>query len=355
MENKLQSVKVGGSVTAKRVTAVWALSETTFGGLLHALHIPLTGIFIGGAAVIFITLLAYFSEQKYSIIKATIIVLILKGIVSPYTPVTAYFSVLLQGILGQILFSSKKHIPVSAFILGTTTLLIFGFQKVIILTIVFGQTLWQSIDSFAYLIAEQFNIGTYNSLNINLSFILISGYVLIHLIAGIFIGIIAGRIPGWVTASVNDNKYLITDIKHDKSSLAFFNTGKNSGKLRKKKKAYIIAAASLAALVLSYFIPDTNSNLFWDIVFMILRAVIITIIWYFYVAPLLIYYTKRYLKKRQNRYTGEIEEIMALFPQLKNILLTCWTKTSEHKGWRKYRLFFSHSLITMLFVNFYFE
>jgi hypothetical protein len=354
-QNISDTEKVSSSITVKRITAVWALSETTFGGLLHALHIPLTGVFIGGAAVVFITLIAYFSEEKYSIIKSTLIVLILKAAVSPYTPLTAYFSVLFQGLLGQLLFSSKKHISLSAFLLSVTTLLVFGFQKVLILTIVFGQTLWESLDSFSSFIVNQLHLGTLESLNINFSFILISIYVLIHLIAGILIGILAGRIPGWITDSVDNNNYYIPDIGQDKNSLQFFDSKKKNRHLRKKKKAYFFSAFAVALLLISYLIPGVNSNQFSDVIIMILRAIIITVIWYFYLAPLLINYTKRFLRKRQNIYTEEIEEIIALFPELKNILLYCWNKTSGHKGLRKYRLFLSRSLITMLLTNFYFE
>ena len=199
----------------KRLTAIWALTETTLGGLLHALHIPLTGIFIGGAAIIFITLIAYFSEQKYSIIKATIIVLIVKGLVSPYTPIAAYFSVLLQGILGQLLFINKKHISLSAFVLSLSTMLLFGFQKVIVYTVVFGKTLWQSIDTFTNFIIDQFHIMGQNSQTIHFSMIIISGYIFIHLAFGIFIGIVAGRIPGWLITSINDNDYYIKGIKNE--------------------------------------------------------------------------------------------------------------------------------------------
>ncbi len=354
-ENNSELVNINSSVTAKRITAIWALSETTFGGLLHALHIPLTGIFVGGAAVIFITLIAYFSDQKYSIIKATIIVLILKGVVSPYTPLAAYFAVLLQGILGQILFANKKHISLSAFILSVTTLLVFGFQKVIILTIVFGKTFWQSIDAFTNFIVDQFHFNGQNSQAIHFSFILIAAYVLLHLFAGIFIGILAGRIPNWITASINKNDYYITDIKPENNSNLLFDTNKNSKRVRKRKRAVMFAVIAIATLILSYLIPGIKSNLFTDVAVMILRAIIITLIWYFYLAPLLINYSKRYLKKRQNRYTEEVEEIIALFPQLKNILFHCWNKSSGHKGFQKYRLFLSYSLITMLFTNFNFE
>lgn len=354
-ESNSELTNVNSSVTVKRITAIWALSETTLGGFLHALHIPLTGIIVGGAAVIFITLIAYFSEQKYSIIKATIIVLILKGVVSPYTPLAAYFSVLIQGILGQILFINKKHISLSAFTLSVSTLLLFGFQKVIILTVVFGNTLWQSLDTFANLIVDQFHLNGNNSQIIHFSFIIISGYVLLHLAAGIFIGILAGRIPKWITASVNRDHYYIEDIKPGNSSVSVFVTKKNNKRSGKKKRAVIYLVVAAAAMILSYFVPGTGTSLFADIAIMTFRAILITLFWYFYLAPLLIRYSKRFLSKRQNYYADEIQEIMLLFPHLKNIILNCWNRSSGHKGFHKYRLFLSYSLITMLFTNFNFE
>ena len=354
-ESDSELTNINSSVTVKRITAIWALSETTFGGLLHAFHIPFTGIIIGGAAVIFITLIAYFSEQKYSIIKATIIVLILKGVVSPYTPLAAYFSVLIQGILGQILFINKKHISLSAFILSVSTLLLFGFQKVIILTVVFGNTLWQSLDTFANLIVDQFHLNGQNSQIIHFSFIIILGYVLLHLAAGIFIGILSGRIPKWITASVNRDHYYIEDIKPENGSGYIFITNKNNKQLRKKKRTVLFLVIVVGALIVSYLIPGIGSNLFADIAIMTFRAIVITLFWYFYLAPLLIRYSKRFLRKRQNYYADEVREIMLLFPHLKNIILNCWNRSSGHKGFHKYRLFLSYSLITMLFTNFNFE
>ncbi len=354
-ENNLEFGNGNKSIAVKRVTALWALSETTFGGILHALHIPLTGIFIGGTAIIFITLIAYFSEQKISIIKATLIVLIVKGVVSPYTPIAAYFSVLLQGVLGQILFSSKKHLRLSAFILGVTTLLLFGFQKVIVYTIVFGNTFWQSIDAYANFIAEQFNLTGLNAQSIHFSFIMISIYVLIHLTTGILIGILAGRIPNWISTSINKNDYYLIDIdpKPEEESLS---TGNKKNKyLRKKSRGFLFLIFAVGAIILSYLTPGLGLNQAADVALMIFRAVIITLIWYFYLAPVLLNYSKKYLKKHQNIYAEEVKEIITLLPKLKNVLSHCWIKSSEHKGFQKYSLFLRYSLITLLLTNFNFE
>jgi len=93
-----------------RLSALWALSESMLGGLLHAAHIPLRGMIISSAAVIIICLIAHFSEKNGEILKATIIVLIIKGAISPYTPFAAYLAVFMQGLLGEIFFYKKRFL-----------------------------------------------------------------------------------------------------------------------------------------------------------------------------------------------------------------------------------------------------
>jgi hypothetical protein len=346
---------VNRTVAQTRITAMWAFTETTFGGLLHALHIPFKGIFIGGAAIIFITLIAYFSEQKYSIIKATIIVLIIKGLVSPYTPIAAYFSLLLQGILGQLLFINKKQISLSAFVLSISTMLLFGFQKVIIYTIIFGKTLWKSIDAITNFIIDQFHIVGQNSQTIHFSLILISIYVSIHIVAGIFIGIIAGRIPNWIRTSMYKNHCYIEDIQNESIAMSVINLSPKNRRHRTRKRIIIFLMIAIGALIFSYLVPHHEPNLSADIALMIFRATIIAVVWYFYIAPLLIDYSKRYLRKQRSIYAEEVREIINIFPYLKYLLVHCWTKSSEHKGFKKYRLFLSYSIITMLFTNFNLE
>jgi len=47
-----------------RITALWAFSESAFGGILHAFKIPFRGLFIASAAVLFISLIALFSKNN---------------------------------------------------------------------------------------------------------------------------------------------------------------------------------------------------------------------------------------------------------------------------------------------------
>ena len=90
----------------QRLTALWAFTESGLGGIMHALQIPFTGLLVGGMAVIMICLIAEFSEHTYKeVLKSVIIVLIVKAMAAPLTPVTAYIAVSFQAILGFVLFS----------------------------------------------------------------------------------------------------------------------------------------------------------------------------------------------------------------------------------------------------------
>ena len=92
----MNSADLGGLDRARaveRLTALWALNEAGLGGLIHAMRVPFTGIVVGSTAVVLIALIAFFAERKaQAILKATVIVLLIKAAASPHTPLPAYAS-----------------------------------------------------------------------------------------------------------------------------------------------------------------------------------------------------------------------------------------------------------------------
>ena len=94
------------------------MSEAALGGILHAFRIPFTGLFIGSSAVIFISLIGFYSDNRKEIMKAMFIVLLVKAAISPHTPPLAYIAVSMQGLLGSVLFYTKRFYKFSAISLG---------------------------------------------------------------------------------------------------------------------------------------------------------------------------------------------------------------------------------------------
>lgn len=334
------------NITSDKITSItglWAFSEAALGGILHVLRIPFTGLFVGGAAVIFISLLYFYSRKTSTILKSTLIVILIKFIISPYTPINAYFSVFVEAIFGVIIFSLVKNYHISAFILGITSLIFSALQKLIVLTVLFGNTLWESIDIFSNYIIGLFLVR--DDVSIGVSYILIGLYLLSHIFGGITAGIIAGRVPKWVGNFSGE-------IDHDK--IILINDSKKQKEKRKrrfwlqKKSGIVLIVISLILIVLSYFFNEFESNLAFKILIMFIRSVVITVVWFLLIAPIVMTYLKKYFAKKRGAYSDEVNDLIESLPQMKAIVYYSWKQSEEGKGLGRLKLFFSYLFSILL-------
>ena len=332
-----------------KVTALWAFSEAALGGILHAFRIPFRGGFIGGTASILISLIAYFSKQKGTILKSTFLVILIKGIVSPHTPLTAYFAVFLQGFMGQLLFFNKKFFKTSALILGTLSIFLSSVQKLLILTIVFGNTLWESIDQFAGFIVNNF-ISQESMIEFRFSYLLVGLYLGIHVFVGIIVGLFAGKLPLLIEAVCKDEKLDISSFNNSKNALVNPKKHRHKYWWQRPTGILIISFASVM-VILSYLHPEFGANKAIEVIIMIFRAIIIMIIWYFVLAPILLKYLKRFLKKKQNLYSSEITKIIDAFPHLRSLVSYCWKISSTDKGYKKIKSFLIYLIAFLLLTD----
>lgn len=321
-----------------KITAIWAFSESAFGGILHALTIPLRGLFISSAAVLFICLIALFSKNSKDILKSTLIVLLIKAVVSPYSPLTAYLAVSLQGVLGFLLFSSKKFYKLSALLLGLFVLFFSDLQKIIILTILFGNTLWESIDIFIKQVTKELSNIVHPG--INYGNLLIAVYVLLHLAAGFFIGLYAGKLP----QKINYFKNNIPSSFKNKTGEEILRKAK-----RKKKSWFFkptrifVIVLSAGVIILSYISPELEDNIAMSVIIMLVRSLLITFVWYNLLAPVAKKLFQQFAAKRKSEYSKDLEEIISMFPQFKVIVNYCWRLSKDKKGHKRIRNFLSTS------------
>lgn len=344
--NQLKNYSIG-QIPVKRIIALWAFSEATFGGILHALSIPFRGAFINAASVLFISLIGLLSERSKEILKSTVIVILIKAIVSPHSPLTAYFAVSLQGLLGFILFYNKKFFKVSAFVLGVLTLIFSGMQKIIVLTVLFGNTLWNSFNVFVQSVIKEFSeIGF--SIELNYSFILIFVYITIHLVIGILTGIYAGKLPDKIKFYSDSLPEL--NIKFSDEQLP----GKDKKRKNKiwmlRPSGIIIISISIALLFLSFYSEELKINKI-EIIIMIIRAISLTIIWYSLIAPIVKKIFQKLLEKNKSKHSAEINEMINLFPQFRKIVSYCWKESQTFKGRKRIQHFLSRSFYYLLLSN----
>lgn len=338
--------------TVSRITALWAFSEAALGGILHALRIPFTGLFIGGSAVIFLTLIAYLAENKSTLLKATFIVILIKAMVSPHTPLNAYIAVFLQGLFAYLIFSFITNKKFAALLLGFVALTYSAFQKIFVLTVVFGNTLWESIDAFGiYLMNEFLSISSLDY-TIQLSYLLIGTYGFIHISGGVVFGIIAGNIHKWIINNNSKvNEFNESIILKDESILLQKDRIKKKKKWWKKKSNIVVLIFAALMMVLSYTNPELDDNLFFKIILMLIRSIIIMYIWFVLLSPIIIKWVKKYLMKKQSDYSKEVETILALFPYFKGIINYSWDQTKGLKNYKRIIPFLKNSFILLLMAD----
>lgn len=331
------------SDTITRITALWAFSEAAFGGILHALKIPFAGLFVGGAAVIFISLIAFYSNKSITILRSTLLVVLIKFIISPYTPINAYFSVFAEAFLGVILFMVIKHHSFAALLLGIGSLLFSAFQKIIVITILFGYTIWESIDVFSNYVINIF-ISTEN-VSIAFSYFLIGLYIFIHLTGGIIAGITAGRIPKWMNNFSGE-------IEYDKIVPAD-EIKKRAGKWKRKpwfqkRSGIFLIVMAIILVALSYLGNGSESNLPLNILIMFIRSIVITLLWFVFISPIATKFLQKFLNNKKSAYSGEVENILNLLPEMKAIVKYSWERSNDKRGLGRFKLFASYLFVITL-------
>ncbi len=316
------------SSVQNRIIALWALSEAGLGGVLHLTKVPFSGIVVVGLSVFLVSLLAFFSKGSYRpVLKATIIVLLIKMAVSPYSPAPAYIAVWFQGVLGWVLFSAFRFNSLTILIYGVLAILESAFQKLLVLTIYFGMSIWDSINIFTDYVLRQFGYQGHTEMTRWLLVLYLSIYVL----GALFFALMTIRV--------------IKTISHDFPGLKeeFGDFQMVQKKLTKKKK--IIGKRTWLGLMLIFVLSMmvfVNPSAGWkQALFILLRTVVVILAWYLLIAPVIKRLFEYLLKKKKKKFASEVSGIIDSFPVLKSITLFAWQKYSPMKGAKNFKQFLS--------------
>ncbi len=326
----------------ERLTALWALSESGLGGILHAMKIPLSGIIVGGFAVILISLIGFFAENKFaSIVKATIVVLLVKFIASPHSPLQAYFAVIFQGILGAIILDKISYYKIGTMLLAVAGLLESAVQKLLILTVLYGISFWEAINIFYKNIAGELSI---KNTNISGSEIIIVAYLSVYLICGIIVGRIAGIFPAHIIRLYSEDE----SIK--KLRVLYLNNKVNfTSASVDSKKRNIIKQIIIPVMVILFVFPLSIATYgFLHGVYLFIRIIIIISLWYFLLAPFLMKIFRKLLKKKGKVYFNDVENVVRILPFLMNAAKIIWKESTNKKGMKRWDYFISELVVFSL-------
>jgi hypothetical protein len=248
--------------------------------------------------------------------------------------------------MGEVLLQSKKYIKITAIILGIVTLLQSALQKIIVLTIVYGNNLWETIDVFVNFIIQQIPFVSPGSEALQFSFWLLSIYTGVHALAGIFSGIIAPKIPDWLKSEHEKRSEIL--IMENWEEIEDVRTYKKKRSWIRKPSAYLIISLAGLIVVLSYLFPEISESQASQAIIMILRSTCILILWYSLLGPYLLKISQNYLKSKQNVHATEVQKTLHILTPMRYVIYKIWNISSQYSGLKRIKFFIKMSLINIL-------
>jgi hypothetical protein len=301
-----------------RLTALWALSETGLGGVMHALNLPFTGILLGGFAIAVVYLMAVHSTHPgRAIFRATLIVLAVKAAVSPHSPFGAYFAVGFQGFTGALLYGWTKGSQVMKFILpfhAILTQLMSATQKVFILTLYYGMAFWDSVDAlFQKIMTDMTEIS-----GVSASKWMIGAYMLLHFTTALVVTFFVLR---WQA------KFNVFESEKIDFSLEIPNSDPQKRRKGKYRHYLFIVLMLLFVFIVQTWVLDRPDQAVW----ILIRSVAIIALMYGLVLPGLKYVSKRWIQKRSTDLNEAIAQTSLLLPKLRPLARYAWQKSKGEK------------------------
>ncbi len=312
----------------QRLTALWALSESGLGGVLHAFRMPFTGVVAGGFAIILLTLLAHFAEKPaQTILKSLLVVLIIKAMVSPHSPIMAYLAVSVQALLAAGIYTLFGIRFMSIALVSLLAMWESAVQKLLILTIFFGKALWEAGDEWIGYVAKQTGLDIANGS------IWIAGiYLGIYTLAGILVSALTYKIWFRIKHGLLPLPACLQQVVH-----------RNEQKTdQSKAKSWLWLLLLLVAILATLYISETEQSAAWTKVLKTMSWSLASIlVWYGFISPLLLKLTRQYLTKKQNQYAEEVSQTLQLIPALRVLAGKAWTETGSLSGFKRLSAFIS--------------
>lgn len=312
-----------------RLTALWALCESGLGGWMHALHLPFTGFLVGAFAVLIISLISFYSQGNANdILRATFFVILIKAGVSPHTPPPAYIAVAFQGLTGALFFRILNY-SVACIFFAVLAMIESALQKLIIATIIFGNSLWEAVDSLIKGIVKEFHLPG----NHTYSLWLIIFYTGIYAFWGLFVGIWAINLP----KQIKQHAFELKDrLKKQQIDYTHF--------LEKKNTSFWVKLAFLPVIIALLWFTNGAGKATQALIRSLL--VVITFVWF--INPVFRWIMQHLFRKHSTE--RNVQQLVDYLPQLRQFLVPAYrTAATEKNAVTRFKVFVMLLLVITLY------
>lgn len=322
--------------TVTKLTALWALSESGLGGVMHALKIPFTGFFLGGFAIVIITLLAFESTKPFKVIvQATLLVILVKAAASPHSPPMAYIAVGFQGMMGALLFSVIPFFRLAACFFGMIALLESAVQKFLVTTLIFGKSVWEALDAFIAGLLK--DLSVFN--DFSFSIWLVATYTGVYIIWGLILGWWASGLPK-VLHQQSESLLLAYSSLEIESNV-------DQVPAKKKSGFKLMAVFFILLFIVSVFMMQGSGGKVW---YALGRTIAALLILFYIINPLVKWLIARWLKNQQQSKATELTSVLDSIPELRTHIAPAMQLAREqHKGLGIYKAFVTNLIVFTLY------
>ncbi|MCS6929819.1 MAG: hypothetical protein NZM43_10020 [Saprospiraceae bacterium] len=308
-----------------RITALWAFSECALGGLMHAIKTPFTGIVVGGFAVLCVGLLAHASHRNPSVIlRATMLVILVKAIVSPHSPPQAYIAVAFQGVLGALMLGFLRPYFAAAFLYGLLALAESALQKLLMLYIFFGKPLFEAADLFVADVLKKFGLEA----EVSWAAVAAGVYVGIYALWGAVLGYWIPRLPNLLESRAH--QYVDTEA----SSAEIDSVGR-----RKPfwKKMVLLLGVLLFIATTFLLTSSAEGGGSRKALYAVVRTLAVFAAWLFIVRPLVQMLIQRWAKRKSAEEQGVLQQLLVAMPDLRSRASSLLAAVNQrYSGWRRW-------------------
>lgn len=214
-----------------------------------------------------------------------------------------------------------------------------AIQKILVLTIFFGTSIWKALDEMITMLAKQFGSSITNG-----SYWIIGIYLSIYIIGGFFIAWLAYR----TIQSFRSTVPVLKLNMHEENVIPVQRLKKPEGKTMLKKLLILVLLMIMLSAVLFIFAADAKTG--WlAVTKTITWTVSAILIWYMLIGPLITKAVQKLLRKNRNRYSDEVSRALAFLPVLKQLSVLAWQQSKLQHGLKRWQLFlttFIHAALT---------
>ncbi|NLB65672.1 MAG: hypothetical protein GX803_04290 [Lentisphaerae bacterium] len=324
----------------ERLTALWALNEAGLGGLIHALRVPFTGILVGSTAVVLMTLLAFFAERPArELLKATVVVLLVKAAASPHTPLPAYVAVAFQGVAAALVFGGVRSIRLGGLLLGLLALWQGAAQKLLTMTILYGKSLWEAVDAVGHWLLDKLGAAEGGPTPTGWFLFFYLGY---YTLAGLATGWLAGSIPAEIARELErppPAEEPVTEVVPPLPS---------GGRKRWWRRTPFKTGVVLGLLLLVLVWRQPGGAGWAKGLRVFARAGAVIGLWMLVARPLGAALLRRFRRREEPVYGREVARTLEELPALRRQAVAAWRHGRRVKGPRRWRRFLVELIVRAL-------